>query len=76
MDRRWKRVRKAVLAVPGLRVGALALRNYVLHQSANQAGSVAFPWLLSMFPTALLLSAAAVFVGRPGDALHPRSSAT
>jgi membrane protein len=45
-----------------------AARNYVLHQSGNQAGSVAFSWLLSMFPLALLLSAAAAFVGRPGDA--------
>jgi membrane protein len=57
-----------VLAVPGLNVAVIALRNYVLHQSANQAGSVAFSWLLSMFPLALLLSAAAGFVGRPGDA--------
>jgi membrane protein len=44
------------------------MRNYVLHQSANQAGSVAFSWLLSMFPLVLLLSAAAGFIGRPGDA--------
>ena len=44
------------------------MRNYVLHQSANQAGSVAFSWLLSMFPLVLLLSATAGFVGRPGDA--------
>lgn len=44
------------------------MRNYVLHQSANQAGSVAFSWLLSMFPLALLLSAAASVFGRPGDA--------
>jgi membrane protein len=68
MDGRWKRMRNAVLAVPGLGVGVLALRNYVLHQSGSQAGSVAFSWLLSMFPLALLLSAAAGFVGRPGDA--------
>jgi membrane protein len=44
------------------------VRNYVLHQSANQAGSVAFSWLLSMFPLVLLLSAAGSFLGRPGDA--------
>ena len=51
------------------------MRNYVLHQSANQAGSVAFSWLLSMFPLVLLLSATAGFVGRPGDAaeLVPRA---
>ena len=68
MARRWKRVRDAVRAVPGLGLGVLSVRNYVLHQSGNQAGSVAFSWLLSMFPLALLLSAAASFVGRPGDA--------
>jgi membrane protein len=61
-------MRDAVLAVPGISVAWRALRNYVLHQSGNQAGSVAFSWLLSMFPLALLLSAAAAFVGRPGDA--------
>lgn len=65
---RWRRLRDAVLRVPGLRVGTDALRNYVIHQSANQAGSVAFSWLLSMFPLVLLLSAAAGFIGRPGDA--------
>jgi membrane protein len=68
MHGRWEGVRDAVLALPGLGMGVLALRNYVLHQSANQAGSVAFSWLLSMFPLAVLLSAAAGFVGRPGDA--------
>ena len=64
----WSRARKAVLSTPALGVAVLALRNYVLHQSANQAGSVAFSWLLSMFPLVLLLSAAASLVGRPGDA--------
>jgi membrane protein len=68
MDGRWQRLRDALLAVPALNVATIALRNYVLHQSANQAGSVAFSWLLSMFPLALLLSAAAGFIGRPGDA--------
>jgi membrane protein len=68
MNPRWQRVRDAVLAVPGVGVTWRAARNYVLHQSGNQAGSVAFSWLLSMFPLALLLSAAAAFVGRPGDA--------
>ena len=67
-DRWWQRVRTAVLAVPGVGLALLAMRNYVLHQSANQAGSVAFSWLLSMFPLVLLLSATAGFVGRPGDA--------
>ncbi|HEX6721934.1 MAG TPA: YihY/virulence factor BrkB family protein [Burkholderiaceae bacterium] len=68
MNRRWQRLRDAVLALPGVGVAWRAMRNYVLHQSGNQAGSVAFSWLLSMFPLALLLSAAAAFVGRPGDA--------
>lgn len=68
MAGRWSAVRHAVQTAPGLRVVVLAVRNYVLHQSASQAGSVAFSWLLSMFPLALLLSAAASFVGRPGDA--------
>jgi membrane protein len=68
MDGRWKKLRCAVLAAPGLHLAVIAVRNYVLHQSGNQAGSVAFSWLLSMFPLALLLSAAGAFVGRPGDA--------
>lgn len=51
-------------------VGVLvrAVRNYIAHQSANQAGSVAFSFLLAMFPLLLLLSSAAAFVGRPGAA--------
>ena len=68
MNPRWQRMRDAVLALPGVSVAWRAARNYVLHQSANQAGSVAFSWLLSMFPLVLLLSAAAAYVGRPGDA--------
>jgi membrane protein len=44
------------------------VRNYILHQSGNQAGSVAFSTLLSMFPLLLLVSAAAGFIGHPGDA--------
>jgi membrane protein len=68
MAGRWTTLRNTVQTAPGLRVVVLAVRNYVLHQSANQAGSVAFSWLLSMFPLALLLSAGASFVGRPGDA--------
>jgi membrane protein len=46
----WRRVRHAAIATPGLRVILLAIRNYVLHQSANQAGSLAFSWVLAMFP--------------------------
>ena len=56
------------MTTPGLRVILLAIRNYVLHQSANQAGSLAFSSVLAMFPLLILVSAAAGFVGEPGDA--------
>ncbi|MDM0108836.1 YihY/virulence factor BrkB family protein [Variovorax sp. J22R24] len=64
----WGRVRHAALATPGLGVLLLALRSYILHQSANQAGSLAFSSVLAMFPLLLLVSAAAGFFGQPGDA--------
>jgi membrane protein len=64
----WRRVRLAALATPGLRVILLAIRNYVMHQSANQAGSLAFSSVLAMFPLLILLSASAGFVGQPGAA--------
>lgn len=64
----WRRLGHAVLAAPGIGVVAQAIRNYVLHQSANQAGSMAFSSVLAMFPLLLLLSAAAGFAGQPGDA--------
>jgi membrane protein len=60
---RWARDR-----VPGLRVLTRAMINYIHHQSANQAGSVAFSSVLAMFPLLLFLSAAAGFVGQPGAA--------
>jgi membrane protein len=53
-------------AVPGLRVAVQAVQNYIRHQSANQAGSVAFSTLLSMFPLLLFVSAAAAYIGEPG----------
>jgi membrane protein len=55
-------------SVPGLRVFVLAVQNYIRHQSANQAGSVAFSSVLAMFPLVLFLSAAAGYVGKPGAA--------
>jgi len=64
----WRRVREITMATPGLRVVVLAIRNYVMHQSANQAGSLAFSSVLAMFPLLLLVSAAAGYVGQPGDA--------
>ncbi|HEY9239837.1 MAG TPA: hypothetical protein VIP10_13430, partial [Burkholderiaceae bacterium] len=53
--------RMAALAV-------IAVRNYVMHQGANQAGSVAFSFLIAMFPLLVLAASLAAFVGRPGDA--------
>src|SRR5688572_10296347 len=64
----WKRVRSAVLSAPGLGVMLRAIHNYVMHQSANQAGSLAFSWLLAMFPLLVLASASAGFFGQPGEA--------
>ncbi|MBL0419054.1 YihY/virulence factor BrkB family protein [Ramlibacter sp. AW1] len=63
-----QRVRDTALGIPGLGVMLLAMRNYVMHQSANQAGSLAFSWVLAMFPLLILVSSAAAFVGQPGDA--------
>jgi membrane protein len=60
--RRWRD------RVPGLAVVVQAAVNYIRHQSANQAGSVAFSSVLAMFPLLLFLSAAAGFVGEPGAA--------
>lgn len=64
----WRGVRRAALATPGLGVFLLAIRNYVMHQSANQAGSLAFSSVLAMFPLLILMSASAAFVAQPGDA--------
>jgi len=61
-------VRRIALAVPGVAVLASAIRHYILHQSANQAGSLAFSLVLAMFPMLILLSSGAGFVGEPGDA--------
>jgi len=63
-----QRLQHTVMHMPGVGVLLLAVRNYVLHQSANQAGSMAFSTVLSMFPLLLLLSAAAAYIGSPGDA--------
>lgn len=68
LRRAWRRVRTAVLSVRPLRVTAFAIRNYIRHQSANQAGSLAFSWLLAMFPLLILLSSSAAYIGQPGDA--------
>ncbi len=60
--------RRIVAAVPGLAVLVAAARNYIHHRSGNQAGSMAFSVLLAMFPLLIVLSAAAAFIGHPGDA--------
>jgi len=64
----WRRFQQAAMSMRGLRVVLPALRNYIHHQSANQAGSLAFSSLLAMFPLLILVSAAAGFIGQPGDA--------
>lgn len=65
----WRRrIRHTVLKMPGVGVIVLAIRNYILHQSANQAGSLAFSSVLAMFPLLILLSASAGYIGKPGDA--------
>lgn len=63
-----RRLGRAITDLPVVGILVLAVRNYVLHQSANQAGSLAFSAVLAMFPLLLLLSAAAGFIGQPGDA--------
>lgn len=68
LKERARRLARAAMDAPVLGVLIRAVRNYVLHQSANQAGSMAFSAVLSMFPLLLLLSAAAAYMGSPGDA--------
>lgn len=63
-----RRIKHLAFHTPGLRVLVLAIRNYILHQSANQAGSLAFSSVLAMFPLLILLSASAGYIGKPGDA--------
>ena len=50
------------------RVVVRAMQGYIRHQSATQAGSVAFSSVLAMFPLLVLVSATAAYVGKPGDA--------
>ncbi len=61
----WQRWRAAHAVVD---VPLRAVQNYIKHQSANQAGSVAFSMLLSMFPLLLFLAAASAYIGKPGTA--------
>ena len=63
---RWGR---AIHRIPILRVLWPAFINYIFHQSANQAGHVAFSGVLAVFPFVLFLSSAATFMGEPGAAV-------
>lgn len=62
-----QRLQRAALATPGLGVVLLAVRNHVVHQSGNQAGSMAFSSVLAMFPLLIFVSAVAPYIGHPGD---------
>jgi membrane protein len=53
---------------PWMGVWVQAVRRYIEHQSASQAGSIAFSTVLAMFPLLILVSAAAAFIGQPGTA--------
>ena len=64
----FRRLSQASVRAPLAGVVIRAIRNYIRHQSANQAGSLAFSSVLAMFPLLLLLSAAAGYIGDPGDA--------
>lgn len=74
MKRIIERLRRLRDRVPGLAVLVQAAVNYIRHQSANQAGSVAFSSVLAMFPLLLFLSAAAGFIGKPGAAANLANS--
>ena len=63
-----RRYLDAVMHAPVLGVVLRAITNYIQHQSANQAGSLAFSSVLAMFPLLILVSSAAGFFGQPGDA--------
>ena len=60
---------RAIRRIPILRVLWPAFVNYIFHQSANQAGHVAFSGVLAVFPFVLFLSSAATFMGEPGTAV-------
>ncbi len=54
-----KRLQEILFGIPGVRLVVRAMQGYIGHQSANQAGSVAFSSVLAMFPLLILVSAAA-----------------
>jgi len=61
-------LRRILRQWPVVGVPVQAVQNYIHHQSANQAGSVAFSAVLSLFPLLLFTAAAAAYVGQPGTA--------
>ena len=64
----WKKIWDVIDHTPVIGVLVAAFRNYIFHQSANQAGSMAFSSVLAMFPLLILVSATAAYIGQPGDA--------
>ncbi|MET0211145.1 MAG: YihY/virulence factor BrkB family protein [Burkholderiaceae bacterium] len=68
MATHWRNALRRAGDAPGFGVLFAAMRNYILHQSANQAGSLAFSSVLAMFPLLILVASAAGYIGQPGDA--------
>jgi membrane protein len=66
----WARVWAAVDRIPILGVLRRAFWNYIIHQSPNNAGHVAFSAVLALFPFLLFLSNASLTLGEPGTALE------
>jgi len=66
----WARFFAAVDAIPVLGVLRRAFWSYIIHQSPNNAGHVAFSAVLALFPFLLFLSNASLTMGEPGIALE------
>jgi len=66
----WDRVWAGGDRVPVLGVLRRAFWNYIVHQSPNNAGHVAFSAVLALFPFLLFLSNASLTLGEPGTALE------
>jgi membrane protein len=66
----WGRVWAAIDRIPVLGVLRRAFWRYVIHQSPNNAGHVAFSAVLALFPFLLFLSNASLTLGEPGTALE------
>lgn len=66
----WDRVWAASDRIPVLGVLRRAFWNYIIHQSPNNAGHVAFSAVLALFPFLLFLSNASLTLGEPGTALE------